>query len=345
MNFTHVRTLVYDQPWAILPEKLQAIQGLLSLRLSGVKLTPEAIAEQIGAADARRNSVRNGVIAVLPVYGVLMQRVDMLSEMSGGTSTERIAKNFRQLMADPNIGTIVLDIDSPGGGVYGIAELAAEIHSARSEKRIVASANSMAASAAYWLATAADEVVVTPGGEVGSIGVYMIHEDWSGAYEQAGVKPTLIKYGAHKAEGIDIQPLDAAAHDAFQSRVDEYGGMFTQAVAKNRGTTVANVNATFGQGRVFGAKEAVKLGMADRVESMQDTLARLSGARTGSAGPRGEGIRLTLGETGLITGDGSGEALEPADASLTPGAKPLLSTEQAAARRELAYARYTEPRD
>ena len=283
MNFEHVKALVYDQPWAITLPKLEAIQQMLVLRLSGVKLSDEEIAHRIGAADARRSTVRNGATAVLPVYGVLMQRVDMLSEMSGGTSTERIAKDFRALVADPNIGTIVLDVDSPGGGVYGIAELAEEIFKARSSKRIVAHANSLAASAAYWLASAADELVVTPGGEVGSIGVYMVHEDWSGAYEAAGVKPTLIKYGDHKAEGIDIEPLSDAARDAFQKRVDEYGEMFTNAVAKYRGTTAANVKATFGQGRVVGAKEAVKLGMADRVEPLQESIGRLTGRTAASS--------------------------------------------------------------
>lgn len=320
MNYTHVRALVYDQPWAITPEKLNAIQSLLAMRLAGERLTPEAIAERIGAADARRNTVRNGAVAVLPIYGVLMQRVDMLSEMSGGTSTERIARDFRQLVADPNIGTIVLDIDSPGGGVYGIAELAEEIFKARAEKRIVAVANSMAASAAYWLGTAADELVVTPGGEVGSIGVYMIHEDWSAAYEQAGVKPTLIKYGEHKAEGIDIEPLSDAAKDALQKRVDEYGAMFTNAVAKHRGTSAATVSKEFGQGRVFGAKEAVKRGMADRVDSLQDTLARLTGKASG------KGTRVEADEVIVA---------EPVAAVAAPAI--------AAAMRDLEWAKFTAP--
>src|SRR5690606_12609791 len=111
------------------------------------------------------------------------------------------------------VGTIVLDVDSPGGGVYGVAEFAEEIYKARGQKRIVAVANSMAASAAYWIATAADELVVTPGGEVGSIGVYMLHEDWSGAYEKAGIKPTVIKFGENKAEGIDVEPLSESAQE------------------------------------------------------------------------------------------------------------------------------------
>jgi signal peptide peptidase SppA len=340
MNYTHVRALVYDQPWAITPEKLNAIQSLLAMRLAGERLTPEAIAERIGAADARRNTVRNGAVAVLPIYGVLMQRVDMLSEMSGGTSTERIARDFRQLVADPNIGTIVLDIDSPGGGVYGIAELAEEIFKARADKRIVAVANSMAASAAYWLGTAADELVVTPGGEVGSIGVYMIHEDWSAAYEQAGVKPTLIKFGEHKAEGIDIEPLSDAAKDALQKRVDEYGAMFTNAVAKHRGTNAATVSKEFGQGRVFGAKEAVKRGMADRVGSLQETLVRLAGVASG------KGARaLMFGECEECYEAGQqGRVTACADAVLQD-AKPPLTPDRAAAMRDLEWAKFTAPVD
>lgn len=277
MNYQHIRTMVYDQPWAITLPKLEAIQQLLSMRLAGAKLSDDEIAERIGAADARRGSVRNGAVAVLPVYGVLMQRIDMLSAMSGGTSTDRILKDFQTLAADPNVGTIVLDIDSPGGGVYGIAELAEEIYRARTDKRVIAHANSLAASAAYWVGSAADEFIATPGGEVGSIGVYMLHEDWSAAYEAAGVKPTVIKYGENKAEGIDVEPLSDSAREHFQERVDQYGEMFVNAVAKYRGVTAAKVRGEFGQGRVFGPTEARRLGMIDRVESFTDTLSRLTG--------------------------------------------------------------------
>ncbi len=356
MNFEHIRTLVYDQPWSITLDKLAAIQQLLAMRLSGQKLEAEDIRDRIGAVDARRNTVRNGAIAVMPIYGVLLQRLDMLLEMSGGTSTDRLAKDFRALMGDPNIGTIVLDVDSPGGGVYGIGELAAEIFAARSEKRIVAVVNSMAGSAAYWLATAAQEVVVTTGGEVGSIGCYMIHEDWSGAYEMAGVKPTLIKFGEHKAEGNDIEPLSEEARDYIQKRVDGYGMDFVRDVAKNRGVDPARVMKDWGQGRMFRAREAVRLGMADRVGTLQETLLRLSG-RTMTAGARAmapghdtgtnlrgllEAIELEEGQAGTVTGDGSGEALPPFDGDAYDPAARVLAPERAAAQRDLALARFRE---
>lgn len=313
-TYHHLVSWALDQPWAVTPRMLQTIQGILAERLSGNIPSAEVIAGRIAeerelvAADARRGGRLSGAVAVMPVYGVLMQRMDMMMEMSGGTSTESLAKQFRALMNDPSVGTIILDIDSPGGGVYGIQELADEIFRARGEKRIVAVANSMAASAAYWIATAASEIVVTPGGEVGSIGVYMLHEDWSGAYEMAGVKPTVIKYGANKAEGIDVLPLDETAQQHFQDRVNQYGEAFTAAVARNRGVSKTTVMKDFGQGMVFGAADAVRLKMADRIATLDQTIARF----VGSKAPGATAAALTGGTfEAAYTGIGADTESEP----------------------------------
>jgi signal peptide peptidase SppA len=292
-SYRHLAEWAMGQPWAVTPRMLGIVQGILAERLAGDIPDAETIAVRIGAADGtrRKGQRSSGSIAVLPIYGVVMQHADMMSEMSGAVSVDRVAQAFRTLMADASVGTIVLDIDSPGGGVYGVPEFAAEVFAARSQKRVVAQANSLAASAAYWIASAAEELVVTPGGEVGSIGVYALHEDWSGAYEQAGVVPTLIKYGENKAEGIDIMPLSDEARTHLQESVNMYGEMFTGDVAKQRGVSRATVNRDFGQGRVFGAEEAVSLKMADSVGSLQQTLERL----IGQAGGKGSTAAL-LGE-------------------------------------------------
>jgi signal peptide peptidase SppA len=291
-TYHHLARWALEQPWAVTPAMLNTIQGILSERMRGSIPTAEEIAARIGdpegADSPRRKGQRMaGSVAVLPVFGVLMQRVDMMTEMSGGTSVDKLAQAFRALVADPSVGTIVLDVDSPGGGVYGVAEFAAEIFAARGQKRVVAVADSMAASAAYWIATAAEELVVTPGGQVGSIGVYMLHEDWSGAYEQAGVVPTVIKYGENKAEGINAEPLSDAAKEHFQETVNAYGEMFTAAVAAQRGVSKATVLRDFGQGRMFLAEQAVALKMADSVGTLQQTLMRLTGGKSG--GPSAEG--------------------------------------------------------
>lgn len=284
-TYHHFAAWAMQQPWAITPTMLQTVRGILAERIAGDIPDADEVTRRVAAsrelqaAGARQGGGMVGSVAVLPVYGVLMQHANLMTEMSGGTSTDSVARALRALVADPAVGTIIMDFDSPGGGVYGVAELSDEIYRARATKRVVAVANSSADSAAYWVASAASEVVVTPGGEVGSIGVYMLHEDWSGAYELAGVKPTLVKYGENKGEGLDAMPLDATALEHFQKRVNQYGEMFTDAVARNRGVPRSVVLRDFGQGMVFGAHDAVRLGLADRVETLDETIARYTGAR------------------------------------------------------------------
>jgi signal peptide peptidase SppA len=177
---------------------------------------------------------------------------------------------------DARIGAIVFDVNSPGGSVTGVDELSKMIYDARGSKPIVAVANHLMASAAYWIGTAADELVVTPSGEVGSIGVFAAHQDVSAAMEKEGVKTTLISAGKYKTEGNPFEPLTDEAHASIQARVDDYYSMFTKAVARNRGVNVADVRGGFGEGRVVGAQQAVSLGMADRVATLDDVISGLT---------------------------------------------------------------------
>ncbi|NJN53292.1 MAG: S49 family peptidase [Anaerolineae bacterium] len=187
----------------------------------------------------------------------------MMSEMSGAVSVQKFTAQFRAALRDPDIASIVIDVDSPGGQVGGVEELAAEIFDARGQKPITAVVNTLAASAAYWIASAADEIVISPSGQAGSIGVFLIHEDMSAALAAAGETVTLISAGKYKVEGNPFEPLTEEARGAMQEMVNEYYGMFTKAVARNRGVKVADVRNGFGEGRVVGAGQAVALGMAD----------------------------------------------------------------------------------
>lgn len=277
-NYPRIFELVTAAPWAILPYKLAVIRSLLALRFGGQRLAEDDIRAAIeGAAPrgARADSV--GGVAVLPVVGTIIPRADLLTESSGGVSIERLRSQFQAALNDPAVGSIVLDIDSPGGQVSGVPELATDIFGARGQKPIVAVANHLAASAAYWLASAADELVVTPSGEVGSIGVFAMHEDISAAMDKFGIKTTLISSGKYKVEGNPFEPLSAEARAAIQARVDEYYQMFTTAVAKQRGVSRRDVVNGFGEGRTVGSREAVALGMADRIGTLADTVQRLAG--------------------------------------------------------------------
>ena len=259
------------------------ILELVRFRAEGNHLSDEDIQARLEAADhpQRRQRRHSGAVAVLPLHGVISHRMSMMNAMSGGTSTEAFGAAFNAAIADPAIGGIVIDIDSPGGSVAGVQELWQTIMAARGEKPIIAMANSMAASAAYWIATAADEIVVTPSGEVGSIGVITAHQDLSAKMEQEGEKITIVSAGKKKADLNPFAPLSDRAMADLHARADLLYGHFVGAVAQGRGTTASTVRAGFGEGGMVDAKEAVKIGMADRIGTMEVAIQRAGGARAG----------------------------------------------------------------
>jgi signal peptide peptidase SppA len=274
VKYPQIVRAVTETPWAILPATLAAIVDLIALRVRGERLSEEEVQARIGAGPPRRNAQRAGAVAVLPIYGVITPKADVFTQMSGGTSVDRIQAMFREAMADDTVSALVLDVDSPGGQVDLIPELAAEMRAARGSKPVVAVANTLAASAAYWLAAQADEVVVTPSGSVGSVGVFAAHDDISAMQEKLGVKTTLISAGKFKTEGNPFEPLDEEARAHIQSLVDEAYGMFVGDLAKGRRVSVETVRGEFGQGRLVTAKNALSSGMVDRVDTLEATVKR-----------------------------------------------------------------------
>lgn len=288
--------------WPILPGKMDAILGFLQLKGANLTVDAATINKVAAANRGGREPAMTRSVAVLPIYGVIAQRMDLLSEFSGGCSTERVGRQFDALVNDPECGAIVLDVDSPGGNYYGTPELAEKIFNARGSKPIVAVANSMAASAAYWIASAADELCVTPSGDVGSIGVLAVHYDHSAFNAQLGVKPTYVTYGQHKAEFNQDSPLSGKATAELQARVNEAGETFVKAVAKQRGVAPQVVREKFGQGRMVAGKEAVDRGMADRVETLAAAIARLAGSKNAAiARLAGSNNAVSSGRNGVTS--------------------------------------------
>jgi signal peptide peptidase SppA len=275
-QYSRITRAITGQPWFILPEKLEAICEFIEAKSRGVEFNEREIASRVAAATPGQR--QSGAVAVLPLFGVISQRVNLMSDISGGTSIERFTAAFRQLVSDSSVKAIVLDVDSPGGAVYGVDELSQEIFKARGTKPIVAVANSFAASAAYYIASAADEVVITPSGEVGSIGTVMVHIEESKWLEKEGFGVRMLYAGKYKTEGNPYEPMTDEAAAAFQGRIDEYYDAFVKAVARNRGTAVATVKSDYGQGRVLGAKAALAAGMVDRIATLDQTIKRLGGA-------------------------------------------------------------------
>ncbi|TIN82639.1 S49 family peptidase [Mesorhizobium sp.] len=225
-----------------------------------------------GAAAAPATTNGAGKIAVIGAYGPLTPRGSWY-----GTSLSGFASQVRRAANDGDVAAIVLDIDSPGGTVSGTMEAANEVKAATGQKRVVAVANTLAASAAYWLGSQASEFVMAPSADVGSIGAMIMHQDVSGWLEQMGIKLTMIRseQSPLKNEAHPFAPLSEDASGYLQARANEAGADFIKAVAAGRGVTQTKVKEDFGQGRVFGAREALARGMVDRVASLDDVIAGL----------------------------------------------------------------------
>jgi signal peptide peptidase SppA len=276
-RYQHVVKAVREHPWAILPETLATIVEVVRLRASGGRLTDEEIRLRLAGATAAPAARAAGRVQIIPIFGILSHRMNLMSQVSGGTSTEQLGAQLRQALNDPGVGAIVFDVDSPGGSVQGMEELAGAIFAAREGgKPIVAVANATCASAAYWLASQATEVVVTPSGQVGSIGVLAIHEDLSKQAEMLGVKVTYVGSAPFKAEGQPFTPLTDEARADLQRKVDQYHAAFRDAVARGRSVSPTDVDKGFGKGRMVSAGDAKRAGMVDRISTLEATVDRLN---------------------------------------------------------------------
>lgn len=300
-TYGRVGRFVNRQVWAIEEATLDTIVEVLRKRSAGVKLERDEIRAIIGTGEPPK-AQRRETIAVLPIYGVIAPKMNMFMEISGGTSLEQFLRDFRAVRDDASVTAIVADIDSPGGSAYMLPEAFAEIYAARGVKPLVAMVRPMCGSAALFLASAFSEIVCTPSGEIGSLGCYMVHEDWSKANEMMGVKPTYIHYGQYKVEGNPDEPLGDEAAAYLQAMVNAFGQDFEKHVAKGRGVSLAHVREHFGQGRMLLAKDAKAVGLIDRIATIEETLARLA-----KAGGRGRPT-VALHDAGAIAAAAADEA-------------------------------------
>jgi len=292
MKYQRIATYVADTLWALHPAKLAELLAVLAFRAAGREVTDAEIAARLGEASPRSSGATSrGAVAVIPIRGVIAHRMGSLDESSGGTSCERIGALIDAVAADPSIGTIVYDVDSPGGTVPGVQELAAKMFALRGQVQQIAQINSLAASAAYWLASQCDERVCIPSGTAGSIGVYSAHQDLSKALEQAGIDVTLISAGKYKVEGSPFGPLSPEARAVKQATVDVAYAQFTTDVARGLGVSAKEVRSGYGEGRALSAKDAKAAGLIDRIATMDETLGRLVGRSASSRGLRAADLR------------------------------------------------------
>lgn len=271
----HVTDII-TAPWAILPEKLLEIQAFYTSRVRGEKIDIEAIEARLGkplANDQQGGYINHGGVAVIPVSGVIGKKFNMMSQISGGASTQLIERDIKAALSDSEVNSILLHIDSPGGTIDGTQTLADVVAMANGIKPVVSFADGVMASAAYWIGAAASEIVAAENAtQIGSIGVVTSHTDMSKAQENAGIKKTDIVAGKFKRISSQNSPLSEEALAYRQSEVDQIYSMFVGAVSDYRGVPIDTVLSEMADGRVFLAKEALSRGMIDHIATLETTI-------------------------------------------------------------------------
>lgn len=214
-----------------------------------------------------------GNVGVIPLRGVIGKSLAPMDRMTGSVDLDEFTASLESYNMDPEVKTIVVDVSSPGGAVTGVEEAAAML--ARSEKPTVAFTDTEMASAAYWVGSQADRIVVTPSATIGSIGVYMAIPDVSKAYESMGVKMDVIKSGTLKGAGIEGTSLSEAQRADLQASVNAIHADFKAAVTSKR----TSVQASDMEGQVFSGKVAAQKGLVTGLTtSFQQLIADLNGS-------------------------------------------------------------------
>lgn len=367
---------VFDTPLLIHEPKLAQILHVLGPRLGfeaelldGVLAheSPEAHEEKREklAQAGRVRAVWNddgyynvGAAAVIPAVGSLVQRSSFLGAMSGLVSYARIERAFAAALEDDAAHEILFEIDSPGGEVAGALDLADRIFEARGEKPTTAIATEFAASAAYLIASAADDVVIPRTGYVGSVGVVAAHVDRSQAAKKAGIAVTYIYAGDKKVDGNPYEPLPERVRAEWESEIREIYGLFTSTVARNRGISEQAVRDT--EAGLYLGRAALGVGFADRVNTFGNEVHNAAVRRGGAfrlsstsedtsmsdkeradqqkaiAEAREEGIAQGKTEQKAESDKAAADAVAKATADERTRIQTIVSSEAAAKRSELA---------
>ena len=285
-KFSHLSSLVFNKPLMVTQDYAETIAVVLSDRLN---LDVEGLQIKSDAKDQRVVTTNKGV-AVIPIIGSMSHRSTGIEAMSGMTSYSTLQKQFEVAFNDPNVGSILMDIDSPGGSVAGAFDFRDYLMSKKGTKPVYALARDAMCSAAYLIGSTADKVYTTQTARVGSIGVVAMHTDASGKMEKDGIKPTFISAGKFKTAGNPYEKLEGEKLKYLQDSVDESYEMFIDAVAEARGIDKKVIRDT--EARVYGGKKAVEIGLADGIRTYESVLAEMSAPNFTTQGTKMENENL-----------------------------------------------------
>ncbi|MGY6705916.1 S49 family peptidase [Roseinatronobacter sp.] len=327
---------VLGAPWAIQPD---ALEQIIQIAAREHDVSPEALEKYRADTVARAETLeQRGSVAILNVAGPLFRRANLFTEFSGATSYDVMRRDLQVALDNRDIKSILLNIDSPGGAVNGCGELAKAVFA--SEKPVVAYVGGMCASAAYWLASAAQQVIVDDAALVGSIGVMAGIRDTSEQDRASGVRN--IEFVSSQSPNKNPSPDTEEGATSYQKLVDDQAAVFIAAVAKHRGVTAEVVARDYGQGGVLVGADAVAAGMADGIGTFEEVLARLTSGEVFARAPkqnRSQSAVDNLATQPVVTHHRDKENIMAGETKA--GTQPALETNDAAieaARAEAATA-------
>lgn len=272
-DYSQIVSKVTSAAWMITPDALRMMLELLDSHMSGnIPLTAKQ--GLFDMDDKPPMSYRAGSVGVINLSGPIFPKANLMTDMSGATSLEQFTSEFRSLMADGNVKSIVMSVDSPGGVSDMVHETAMEVREASQVKPVYSIANTAANSAAYYIASQATQMFASPSAQLGSIGTYVVHTDTSEAEAKLGVKNTVIKAGRFKA--ATLEPLTEESHNEIQKWVNEVNDQFVTAVAEGRQTTEQYVREHYGQGMIVSPNHALANRMIDGIMTFDDLMSNLS---------------------------------------------------------------------
>lgn len=278
---------ILTSPWAIMPEKLIEIQEIYRTHLRGEKIDTAIVEAVTGKRldnEPKPYEVVDGV-AIVNIEGVLAKKMSLFTRISGGTSTQQIAQDFKAAMADPDVKSILLYIDSPGGTVDGNKDLVDLIYQARQGKTkpIIAYTDGLMASAAMWIGAAAGAIYITNGtAEAGSIGVVASHTDYSKYEENLGIKTTEIYAGKYKRIYSQTKPLDAAGRAYIQDQVDYLKSIFVDSIAEMREISPEDDEGNlkdWAESKIFIGDQAITAGLVDGRSTRDELIQAMAAGR------------------------------------------------------------------
>ncbi len=282
----HVPLRVLDalltQQWAMQEDYLRAMVEVVN-RDHGPALEALAARRDKPLDNTHRTTVREGV-AIVPVVGPLFRYANLFTMLSGASSLGTLATDFQAALDDRSVRAILLNVDSPGGEVNGIAEMASMVMAARGRKKIAAHIGHSGASGAYWIASAAELVTAAPTALVGSVGAVMTIRDTRKIDEARGIRT--IEIVSSQSPDKRVDPATDAGVAKLQLVVDRIAEEFVTAVARQRGVTPEKVLADFGKGGLLVGADAARAGMVDGVSTFESVLASLVAETTGGGDQR-----------------------------------------------------------